>query len=237
LTTLFARFACDIVLTEAELTSIETVQAPILTAVTLTNDYFSWDKEYQLHIQSGQSTPLLNAVYFIKCWDRVSDANAKVKLRNMICGLEKGYSTLKSEYLLKNPTASQNILKWFGCLEEIAAGNMLWSISAPRYNMDAPNPYPVYYQKRCQQGISFFPNSIKHQKILPGFFMKPQSEFVSNGHTNGVVKPATNGRRAPVGNSTADSSSPSESSVALQDLRLQPMDEKVRSSNFVLFTA
>lgn len=205
--------------------------------MTLTNDYFSWDKEYQLHIQSGQSTPLLNAVYLIKCWDRVSDANAKVKLRNIICGLEKGYSTLKSEYLLKNPTASQNILKWFGCLEAIAAGNMLWSISAPRYNMDAPNPYPVYYQKRCQQGISFFPNSIKHQNILPGSFMKPQSEYVSNGHTNGVVKPATNGHRPPVGNSTADSCSPSESSVALQDLRLQPMDEKVRSSNFALFTA
>jgi hypothetical protein len=127
LTTLLARFAYNIVLTEAELKSIETVQAPILTAVTLTNDYFSWDKEYQLHIQSGQSTPLLNAVYFIKCWERISDANAKVKLRNIICGLEKGYSSLKSGYLLKNPTASQNILKWVGCLEAFAAGNMIKS--------------------------------------------------------------------------------------------------------------
>jgi hypothetical protein len=112
-------------LTEAELKSIEIVQAPILTAVTLANDYFSWDKESQLHIQSGQSTPLLSAVYFIKCWERISDANPKVKLRNIICGLEKGYSSLKSEYLLKNPTAAHNILKWLGCLEAIAAGNMI----------------------------------------------------------------------------------------------------------------
>jgi hypothetical protein len=178
-------------LTEAELKSIETVQAPILTAVTLTNDYFSWDKEYQLHIQSGQSTPLLNAVYFIKCWERIPDANAKVKLRNIICGLEKGYSSLKSGYLPKNPTASQNILKWVGCLEAFAAGNMIKSTKddSITFILDKDTIFPGLIMAQSRPKKNIYKRSIEVSSLF--FIVQFQAYWLPGTETGGLFRIAT----------------------------------------------
>lgn len=204
-----------------------------------------------MHCKSGQSTPLLNAVNLIKGWHSVSDDDAKTILKDMISELEKQYCSLKSEYLLKNPNASAKILRWFDCLETIAAANLLWSISCSRYNLGVQNPYPIYHETRCQQGISFFPDSTQHQEIVRGFLPKGKSDNASNGlanghskghanghvsghangHTNGDVKPTENGKQLTLGHSGSDSRPPSESPLTIQSLRLQPMDEGVGLSS------
>lgn len=213
----------------------------------MTNDYFSWEKEYQLHCKSDKSTPLLNAVNLIQGWHSISEEKSKAKLKELIMKLEREYCSLKTEFLVQNPGPSPKILRWFDCLETITAANLLWSISCSRYNLGVENPYPIYHKMRCQQGVSYFPDSTQHQEIVHGISPKTELARVfnggpeennqeeANGRPNGHRKAITSGGQLTPEDSSAGSSSTSGSPIRSKSLRMRhsmmPMDETVSVPN------
>lgn len=52
---------------------------------------------------------------------------------------EQRYCDVRDEYIEGNKPR-QEIIRWFGMLELLMAGNALWGETCPRYNKSAPRP-------------------------------------------------------------------------------------------------
>jgi hypothetical protein len=61
----------------------------------LTNDYFSWDKEYRVWICCGKSTYLINAVHVLMSLYSIDATKAKDMLRTKILDAEQVYCDLR----------------------------------------------------------------------------------------------------------------------------------------------
>ena len=70
-------FGTATVLTESEENLVNSIIHPINAAITLTNDYFSFDKEYHEHQGMDPKVSMLNAVGLCMEWHNIGVAEAK----------------------------------------------------------------------------------------------------------------------------------------------------------------
>jgi hypothetical protein len=109
-------------------------------ALSLTNDLFSWEKEYRAYVESDGKVPLVNAVHVVMLSDNISPEAAKAVIRSEIREHEKRFCELREQYKAE-PTASGSIIDWLTLLEDSMAGNFVWSLEVPRYRKIDGNPY------------------------------------------------------------------------------------------------
>lgn len=130
-------FGSGISLNEEEERLMKQLCAPELTALILSNDYFSWDKEYQEYLTNPALPPDSSIFYFMKR-DSLSPSEAKAEVKRRIMALEKEYCEGKAAYLAAgNP--NPKIVQSFTIVELGMAGCMLFSMTAPRYNEPTPS--------------------------------------------------------------------------------------------------
>ncbi|RJE25610.1 geranyl-geranyl pyrophosphate [Aspergillus sclerotialis] len=139
-TTSILRWGSGIYLTAEE----ERVAAPMsyvaYAALSLTNDLFSWEKEYKSHIENHGNVPLVNAVHIIQISQNLTQSAAQAVIRTEIRVHEQRYAQLSEEYKA-TPHPSESIIRWLNLLEDSIAGNFVWSLRVPRYREIDRNPY------------------------------------------------------------------------------------------------
>lgn len=114
-------------------------------ALALTNDLFSWEKEYRAHLESNGQVPLVNAVYIVMLSDSLTESAAKTVIRAEIKAHEEHFCGLREQYEA-NPNRSEPIVRWLELLEHSMAGNFAWSLQTPRYQKIESNPYVKHYK-------------------------------------------------------------------------------------------
>ena len=124
---------------EIEITAALTTAAYNILA--LTNDYFSWEKEWQNYNADGCKGDLINSVLLYMKWYSVDATEAKKMLRSEMMARELKYCNMKAAYLGHGNT-SENTIRWLRLLESVMAGNFLWSATTARYIADAEDSYP-----------------------------------------------------------------------------------------------
>ncbi|RAH56249.1 terpenoid synthase [Aspergillus piperis CBS 112811] len=132
-------WAQDIHLTDDEERMIDPIRHHVYAAMTLTNDYFSWPKEYKAHMED-QEIPLINAVHVVMQCQSCSEETAKEVVKAEI----RRHETLVSQFDEKyagSPQALLGVIKWLRMCETALAGNYIWSSQAPRYFDVESNPY------------------------------------------------------------------------------------------------
>ncbi|KAF7956841.1 hypothetical protein EAE96_004167 [Botrytis aclada] len=135
-------YTTEMNLNNDEISSLEPVILPILQAMMLTNDYYSWDKEYEQYNRNNGSMPMVNAVWLLKHLHDVDNTKAREFLREKILDFELQYCNIRDEYLRKqNPRPEMT--QFFGLLELAAAGSRFWHATSRRYNSWAPNLTPA----------------------------------------------------------------------------------------------
>ncbi|TGO90136.1 hypothetical protein BPOR_0077g00090 [Botrytis porri] len=134
--------AGDLNLNNDETSSLEPVILPILQAMVLTNDYYSWDKEYEEYNRTNGSMPMVNAVWLLKHLHEVDNTKARELLKERILDLEMQYCDVRDEYL-RTQDPSPDMMQFFGLIELAAAGNRFWHATSKRYNAWAPIPTPA----------------------------------------------------------------------------------------------
>ncbi|TGO08094.1 hypothetical protein BTUL_0226g00050 [Botrytis tulipae] len=135
-------YTADVNLNDDERSSLEPVILPLLKAMVLTNDYYSWEKEYDEYNRTNGSMPMVNAIWLLKHLREVEDSKARELLRDRILEDEMKYCRLRDEYIqTENP--SPDIKRFLGLFELAAAGNRFWHATSKRYNAWAPTPAPT----------------------------------------------------------------------------------------------
>jgi ophiobolin F synthase len=123
-------FGVGLAVTDEEFAQIEDVAFPAYAAIGLTNDYFSFDREFAERTSSTE--PMTNAVWVcMECSD-VDVAQAKELVRTKILFYEDEYLSRKSAFLSKNP-ASDKFRLCFDGISQMVIGHVVWSLKCPRY--------------------------------------------------------------------------------------------------------
>ena len=124
---------------ETEMTAALTTA--VYNNLSLTNDYFSWEKEWQNYKADDCKGELPNAVFFYMKWYSVDATEAKKMLRSEIMARELKYCNMKADYL-GHGNIPESTIRWLRLLESAMAGNFVWSATTARYNAGAEDPYP-----------------------------------------------------------------------------------------------
>ncbi|GAB7362289.1 hypothetical protein MBLNU230_g2307t1 [Neophaeotheca triangularis] len=125
------RYAMGLHLSEEELESAELLSRAALLSAALTNDYWSWPKEIKGLEARGMR--LMNGVSFAMGLG-LSEEEAREHIKHLAVLAEKEYLSLRAEWAMKHPDASEDARKYVVAVGLFAAGNSLWSSTSPRYN-------------------------------------------------------------------------------------------------------
>lgn len=126
-------FGMALRLTKEEREDCRKVSRPAWDHVMLSNDYFSWQREYDVLLQDESSHFMVNAVWIIMQEQSTTVEIAKELCLNRIRSTSEEYRRMKREYeTTRQP--SLDVRRLLAVLEATIAGNFVWSIDCPRYN-------------------------------------------------------------------------------------------------------
>jgi hypothetical protein len=105
---------------------------PIEEALMLTNDYWSWDREYEESMAFGNR--LVNAVEVVRKTQSLSVEEAQRVVRDRMVACENAYVKQKSEFYQKYPDVSINLKRWVEVSGCIVSGSHYWASSCARHH-------------------------------------------------------------------------------------------------------
>ncbi|KAE8391647.1 isoprenoid synthase domain-containing protein [Aspergillus alliaceus] len=154
-----ARFAYKLRLTEEEEAIVRPMTELIMEVLTLHNDYYSWEKETAFYNASEDKLPMSNSVTLYMQWYSLPPEEAKEAIKKAAVEKEQQYLEVKKGFINRQLSSSEAVpsavSQWLNIMEHMVAGNLLWSLTCPRYHGHARNQYRDYYQLRCRQGHIF----------------------------------------------------------------------------------
>jgi hypothetical protein len=142
--TALACYGSAIFITHQEKTTLSPILGALHYATILVNDYFSWEKELATHQMSDGQFVVTNCVSLHMRLYSMSSDEAKHAVRDKAIGYEQQYCTLKKEFLAerRGNEVSDSVLVYLDITEALHTGNLLWSITCPRYDTSYKgNPY------------------------------------------------------------------------------------------------
>lgn len=117
---------------EEELDLCKQLARPAYVALSLTNNLFSWEKERDQAERDG-IPHVINAIWVLIHERSITELEAKDLCRAKIKESVAEY-TCVVEDSKKNPDLSLDVRKYLEALQYSISGNLVWSLSCPRYN-------------------------------------------------------------------------------------------------------
>lgn len=117
---------------EEEEALVRHIFEPAETALVLTNDYWSWGKEYDLFLRTGAR--IVNSVDLLCRTQDISVDEAQESVRRLIVANEQEYVRRKTEFLAANPTISNTLRRYVEVCGVVVAGNHYWCTVCPRHH-------------------------------------------------------------------------------------------------------
>lgn len=125
---------------------------PTWVAASLTNDLFSFQKEYDDAKRIGQPY-VVNAVWVLMQEKKIPEEEAKLECRRRI--KEEIKKAIKNAELVKEMKVSEDLKRYLELLKYSLSGNVVWSLQCPRYHKNIP--YNELQLQRAKHGIAKFP--------------------------------------------------------------------------------
>jgi geranylgeranyl pyrophosphate synthase len=130
-------FGMGVHLTTEEESLLEDIIRPAYAASGLSNDYFSFDREWSernaTRKDSVASEPMKNAVWLCMGWFNLSALEAKEMVKRETIKYEDEFITRRRAFEDANPAHSDNIRKCLDGVAQMVIGNVAWSLQCPRY--------------------------------------------------------------------------------------------------------
>ena len=127
------RFGMDINLTDEELRSIGAIFQPVDRVLILTNDYYSYDREFATAQRTGAGR-IVNAVEMLMRTRNLPLDQAKKTIKDLIIADEQEYVARKKAFYEQCSTVSITLRRWVEVAGTVMAGNHYWSSHCPRYH-------------------------------------------------------------------------------------------------------
>jgi len=122
-------------------------------AWVLVNDYFSWEKEWKNYTANGSVGLIVSAVWFFMKWHSVDAEESKRMIRKEIMAREEKYEQMRDEFLARG-NHSRRTLEWINLLDNVTAGNFVWSMTTARYHTEVEDSYPGLRKAHLEKGTS-----------------------------------------------------------------------------------
>ena len=125
-------FAMGLTIPEHEMETCSELTKPAFIVLALTNDIFSWEKEYQ-DAQACASDHVVNAIWVAMKEYSVSVDKAKEVCAQRVLEAAENYQRVVQEHL-SNEALSVDLRRYLDALQYSLAGNAAWSMLCPRYH-------------------------------------------------------------------------------------------------------
>ncbi|KAG8162573.1 hypothetical protein KVR01_008338 [Diaporthe batatas] len=190
-------FGCAITIPEEEMELCTELVLPAVIAASLTNDLFSYDKEYEA-AQAAGLTEVVNALWVLMREHSISLKEAKSMCRMRIRQEVAKYARIIRDTQSRNDISS-DLKRYIELMQYSVSGNVVWSLQCPRYHSNMR--YNERQVLRQEQGISKHPttyqlaspkkrarmdsdhDSTSRKRILTGEYPKPDGKHRQNACT------------------------------------------------------
>jgi ophiobolin F synthase len=125
-------YGMDYRLTEEDRELVKHVFEPIEEALMLTNDYWSWDREYEDWKTNGNR--LVNAIDVVRRTRSIPIDAARHIVKQLIIEAEHKYVEKKAEFYREHPDVSLKLRRWIEAAGCVVSGSHYWATSAPRHH-------------------------------------------------------------------------------------------------------
>ncbi|KAK2760326.1 hypothetical protein FQN54_002394 [Arachnomyces sp. PD_36] len=150
-THLIAALGTGVSISKEEIEAVAHVVRPVLMAVTLANDYYSFDKEVIQYEREGGTTGIMNSIWILMRQHGIDEEKARRLLAQKVIQLEREYLALREAYEKANPNMPQNVKAWIDVAAYLDSGAQYWMSFCSRYNR------PEYRRKRRLSSASGYP--------------------------------------------------------------------------------
>jgi hypothetical protein len=135
-------FGCGLSISEAEQEVVSTLVMPAVTAASLTNDLFSFKKEYFDSMAAGRSH-VVNGIWVLMKEHQISLDEAKERCRDLIRREVKTFVQTVHEIKMRTDL-SRDARIYVEMMQYSVSGNLIWSRECPRYHQGAEKEPPQY---------------------------------------------------------------------------------------------
>lgn len=126
-------FGMSIDISDVEQKQIRPLFQAAESALVLTNDYWSWDREWR-QAQRSQSPRIVNAVHLFMRTQGFSMDQAKEAVREKIIAYETEFLQLKDDFYSRHSDAPLYLKRYVEVCGAITAGNHYWCANCPRHH-------------------------------------------------------------------------------------------------------
>ncbi|KAK8067601.1 geranylgeranyl diphosphate synthase [Apiospora saccharicola] len=148
-------FGCAISLSEEETRLCAELVMPAVVAASLTNDLFSYEKEYEA-TQAAGLTDVVNALWVLMGEHGISLDEAKALCRRRIKKEVAKYACVVNETRRRDDLSS-DVKRYIELMQYSVSGNVIWSLQCPRYHKDMQ--YNQRQVLRETEGIANHPST------------------------------------------------------------------------------
>ena len=146
-------FGMAITIPEEESELCAQLMRPAWIAAGLTNDLFSWEKEYEAAMRNGQPD-VVNAIWVLMGEHSITADQAKELCRQKIKVAVADYLQVIEENC-NNTNISLDLRKYIVAMQYSLSGNVVWSLQCPRYHPEAQ--YNQLQLLRMKHGVAAYP--------------------------------------------------------------------------------
>lgn len=125
-------FGLGIRIQDDEIDKCRELMRPAWIAASLTNDLFSWPKEYEAAKSRGKDH-VVNAIWVLMQEHSCDAAEAQRICRKLIKEVVAEYLQIVQD-TKNNESVSADLRKYVEAMQYSISGNVVWSLTCPRYN-------------------------------------------------------------------------------------------------------
>ncbi|KAK7743724.1 hypothetical protein SLS62_010455 [Diatrype stigma] len=183
-------FGCAITIPEEEMDMCAKLVLPAVVAASLTNDLFSYEKEYEAARAAGLPD-VVNALWVIMGEHNISLQEATAMARLRIKDEVAKYAHTVKETMPRNDI-SRDTKRYIELMQYSVSGNVIWSLQCPRYHKniwynerqilrekDGVAQHPTTYQwsdKKKRTRLDPEHTSIPSKKVRMGVYLDSSEE-------------------------------------------------------------
>ena len=119
-------FGMGLEISEADEASTRGLQESAYKSMTCINDYYSYDREYEMSKRLQFRERMMNGVEVLMRVESVSAPVAKDRIKAIAIEYEIQFTRQKELYYSQNPNLSLDMRRWIQALESVIAGNAYW---------------------------------------------------------------------------------------------------------------
>jgi hypothetical protein len=164
---------------------------PAWVAAGLTNDLFSWEKEYAAAIRNGHPD-VANAIWVLMGEHSITAEEAKLLCREKIKVAVAEYLKIIEESR-NNTNLSLDLRRYIEAMQYSLSGNVVWSLQCPRYHPE--KNYNQLQLLRMEHGLAAYPGPKLNLKKRAGnsAFREAPERPLKRARPNGLSTPPSPG--------------------------------------------